>query len=44
MVFLGLVFVVLIASGVASIVSGRRETKKLLEEFAREDKQRDAWS
>jgi hypothetical protein len=44
MVFLGLVFVVLIVSGVASIVSGRRETKKLLEEFAREDKQRDAWS
>jgi hypothetical protein len=43
MVFLGLAFVLLIASGVASIVSGRRETKKLLEEFAREDKQRDAW-
>jgi hypothetical protein len=43
MVFLGLMFVVLIASGVASIVSGRRETRKLLEEFAREDKQRDAW-
>jgi hypothetical protein len=43
MVFLGLVFVVLIASSVASIVSGRRETRKLLKKFAREDKQRDAW-
>jgi hypothetical protein len=43
MIVLGLMFVALIASGVASIVSGRRETKKLLEEFAREDKQRDAW-
>ena len=43
MVFLSLMFVLLIASGVVSIINGRRETKKLLEEFAREDKKRDAW-
>jgi len=44
MIVMGLMFVLLIASGVVSIVSGRRETKKLIEEFALEDKQRDAWS
>jgi hypothetical protein len=43
MIVLSLMFVLLIASAVVSIINGRRETRKLLEEFAREDKQRDAW-
>ena len=44
MVFLGVMLVMLLTAAVGAVVCGRREAEKLRRDFAREDKQRDAWS